>query len=164
MVSIVIVTIELKLMDETLFNKALLLFALPTFFVGLMQYITLFRILHNEDEIHAFYQKLIAARSIEGAKDVKETYSHLREHSNSTFIVILEICFTCLAILSIETIKSSTKIQPDEKFQYYAVYGFGFLLFWLIPNLFMWSRANKLEKNFSYKPESYIPNTENRNS
>lgn len=146
------------LKQSTTLNKTLLLFSVPAFFVGIMQYITLFRILHSEDEIHNFYKELIKARATKGAKDVRETYSHLREHSNSTFIVVLEICFTCLIILLIQLSKNLENLHAPLDYNKLLSYGLGFLIFWSIPNVFMWSRANNLEKSFLKDPNSYVIN------
>jgi len=36
------------------------------------------------------------------------------------------------------------------------IYLVGFFAFWLMPNLFMWSRANNLEKDFINNNEKYL--------
>lgn len=138
------------------FSTSLLLLSIPTFFVGIMQYITLFRILHAEDKIHLFYRKLIKSRALKGAKDVRETYSHLREHSNSTFIVVLEISFTCLILFFINLSKLNNNNSINFDINKFLFYGIGFFLFWSIPNIFMWSRANNLEKDYLENSEHYL--------
>lgn len=139
---------------------ALLAFSLPTVFVGCMQYVTLFRIFRTERCVHRFYRVLTRARRLEGSKDIRETYTHLREHSNATFIVLLELCFSAFIVFCIEAYvgrgQNISGAAPSR------IMGEGLVLtvlmltaMWMTPNLFMWSRANQLERDFSKRPRLY---------
>ena len=145
----------------------LFLFSIPTIFVGLMQYFTLFRVLKTEEKIHDFYSNLSRARSLENSKDIRETYTHLREHSNATFIVLLELCFTAFVIFLIEIylppIPSTVpKDIPIKDIGVLANAGLLIVAVWIVPNLFMWSRANALEKDFAGHPERYTSPNESQ--
>ena len=142
--------------------KFLFLLGFPAIFVGLMQYVTLFRIFNQETLIHKFYGKLSKVRSKSGAKDIRETYSHLREHSNSTFIVLLEVCVTCflLFIINISNYNSRNIFSSESK--ELASNFIIFFSFWLLPNLFMWSQANRLEKSFTQHPKKYLEKKEEK--
>lgn len=152
--------IELKFNDNHL--KFLFLLGFPAIYVGLIQYVTLFRIFNQETLIHKFYGKLSKVRSKIGAKDIRETYSHLREHSNSTFIVLLEVCATCflLFIINISNYNSRNIFSSESK--ELASNFIIFFSFWLLPNLFMWSQANRLEKSFTQHPEKYLEQKEDK--
>lgn len=143
----------------SIWQKYLLVFSLPAAWIGLSQYITLLKILLIEEKILEFYQKLTRARKDTNARDIRETYSHLREHSNSTFIVIVELCFSCLLALVI-----SLTVRQKQNFETFISgeaanlmgWALSIFMFWSIPNLFMWSRANRMEKDFSDNPEKYL--------
>lgn len=138
---------------------ALLAFALPTLFVGVMQYVTLWRIFRTERAVHRFYRSLSRARNMEGSKDIRETYTHLREHSNATFIVLLELCFSAFVIFLVELYAGSAgAIQTaDSGYGNERIVSAVLLLiaFWMTPNLFMWSRANQIERDFKRRPKLY---------
>lgn len=138
------------------FNRGIFLLGFPTLSVGLMQYVTLFRILNSESQIFRFYRKLVKSRLKNGSKDIRETYSHLREHSNATFIVFLEICVTCFIIFLIYFADKNDSLKTTEGTNNLIIYLIGFFAFWLMPNLFMWSRANNLEKDFINNNERYL--------
>lgn len=141
---------------------SLLSFSVPIFFIGMMQYITLLKILLSQKFLNRFYQRLVKARSMKNSKEIRETYSHLREHSNATFIVLLELCFTSLVICIIDIYSnnlsnatiSNVEIKNLNATTLQIV--LGLIAFWLLPNLFMWSRANQLEMDFKNKPRSYL--------
>lgn len=139
---------------------SLMAFALPTLFVGGMQYVTLFRIFDTERALHRFYRLLTRARTMDNSKDVRETYTHLREHSNATFIVLLELCFSAFLIFCVEVFAGHSaaggaagKIGVVSESMVNAV--LLLVAFWMTPNLFMWSRANQLEKDFAKRPLLY---------
>lgn len=139
---------------------SLMAFALPTLFVGGMQYVTLFRIFETEIALHRFYRKLTRARTLENSRDVRETYTHLREHSNATFIVLLELCFSAFLIFCIEVFAghSAGGNSPGANGVVSESMVNAVLLliaFWMVPNLFMWSRANRLEEDFAKRPLLY---------
>lgn len=139
---------------------SLMAFSLPTLFVGGMQYVTLFRIFETETALHRFYRLLTRARTLENSKDVRETYTHLREHSNATFIVLLELCFSAFLIFCIEVFatrlgdghSASSSGGVSESMVSAVLF---LIAFWMVPNLFMWSRANKLEEDFAKRPLLY---------
>lgn len=141
---------------------ALLAFALPTLFVGVMQYVTLWRVFYTERAVHRFYRVLSRARTMANSKDIRETYTHLREHSNATFIVLLELCFSALVIFLIELYAGQSASTENVG----SLDGSGrmvsavllLIAFWMTPNLFMWSRANQLERDFARRPKMYSSN------
>lgn len=139
---------------------SLMAFALPTLFVGGMQYVTLFRIFETEIALHRFYRLLTRARTLENSRDVRETYTHLREHSNATFIVLLELCFSAFLIFCIEVFAGhsvggnspgANGVVSESMVNAVLL----LIAFWMVPNLFMWSRANKLEEDFAKRPLLY---------
>lgn len=138
----------------------LLVFSLPAIWMGISQYVTLFKILLSERDVHSFYQQLTVARSKSNSREVRESYTHLREHSNSTFIVILELCFFCLMTLVLSlTVKSqqnlTTFLSANGEGVQMGTWLFCIFMLWSIPNLFLWSRANSMELDFSTHPEKY---------
>ena len=99
---------------------------------------------------------------MENSKDIRETYTHLREHSNATFIVLLELCFSALVIFLIELYAGQSASTENVG----SLDGSGrivsavllLIAFWMTPNLFMWSRANQLERDFARRPKMYSSN------
>lgn len=139
----------------------LLTFSLPAIWVGISQYITLFKVLLAEGEVHQFYQRLTKARSNGSSKEIRESYTHLREHSNSTFIVILELCFFCLISLVVSmNVKSkqtlASFLDANGDGVRLGTWLFCIFMIWSIPNLFLWSRANSLERDFANASHKYL--------
>lgn len=146
------------LKSASLLQKYLLILSLPVFWIAFAQYATLYKLLCNASRTHEFYQKLTKARGKKGAKDIRETYTHLREHSNSTFIVVIEFCFSCAILLLVDFHlggNSTDGLRGDEGASIFFRVG-ALLMIWCIPNLFLWSRANRLEQSFADNPEKYI--------
>lgn len=141
-------------LDEKIF-KFLLIASVPALQAGLMQYITVIRILISDEKVHFFYRKLSRFRSQDKSKDIRETWSHLREHSNGIFIMVLEVSVTCL-IMTILLVTVPVKWMNN----YFDVLDFlyfflSFFLFWSIPSIFLWSRANNIEKDFVENFDEY---------
>jgi hypothetical protein len=93
-----------------------------------------------------FYRQLAAARArgVPGS-DIRASYTHLREHANSVFIVVSEI-----SLLS--TMLGIAALLSDER----KLAALAALLFvWLIPALRVWGIANRLERDFAHEPEKY---------
>lgn len=101
---------------------------------------------------------------MEGSKDIRETYTHLREHSNSTFIVVLELCFSAFLIFLIELyadqygVAEAASSGGHERMVSAVLF---LIAFWMTPNLFMWSRANQIERDFARRPKLYSTNGKN---
>jgi hypothetical protein len=133
----------------------LLVLGAPVIWIGIVQYFVLFKIHWSEAANYAFYKKLFAARQLLGAKDVRDTYSHLREHSNAVFIVAVEISMLALVIGSIRVQRSAHGIPASS--MDIATFWLCGLGIWIVPTIFMWSRANAMERYFSNHPEEFIP-------
>lgn len=130
------------------------LLAMPVFWILIGQYAVLFRMLTEEEKFLMFYKKLIFARSRPNSRDVRDTYTHLREHSNSVFIVVIELS---LLALFMAADKSSAMFSHDrggyESLLFSGILG---MFLWMIPTVFMWSRANRMEADFSENPYHYL--------
>ncbi len=127
---------------------------LPVFWIGITQYFVLFKILNHPEKFLSFYQDLFYARRRKEAKDVRESYTHLREHSNSVFIVVIEVSILCclLALNRSPIFSASTpsKFVPAGQIMLVG------LAIWLVPMIFMWSRANFMERSFSNNPDIFL--------
>lgn len=132
----------------------LLAIGAPVVWIGLAQYFVLFKIFSSSKENYEFYRKLFAARQKIGAKDVRDTYSHLREHSNAIFIVAVEISMLAL-VLGGMRIERSVNIDPVSRWDS-ATFWLSALGIWIVPTIFMWSRANAMERYFSENPEHFV--------
>lgn len=128
--------------------------SMPAFWILIGQYMVLFRLLHEKEKFFAFYAKLFKARRMKNARDVRDTYTHLREHSNSIFIVVIELALLAL-FMAISSSISSYKgiIVFNDDIGTLAVFGFAL---WMVPTIFMWARANSLEEEFAENPNSYL--------
>lgn len=126
--------------------------AMPAFWILVGQYAVLYRLLHEKKRFFKFYAKLFSARRMKNARDVRDTYTHLREHSNSVFIVVIELALFAL-FMAISTSIPNSKDTPPETIGTFVVFG---LVLWMIPTVFMWARANSLEVDFSENPSSYL--------
>lgn len=132
----------------------LLVIGAPVVWIGLAQYFVLFKIFGSSKENYEFYRKLFAARQKTGARDVRDTYSHLREHSNAIFIVAVEISMLAL-VLGGMRIERTVDIAPASSWDS-ATFWLSALGVWIVPTIFMWSRANAMERYFSENPEHFI--------
>ncbi|MCL6262642.1 hypothetical protein [Craterilacuibacter sp. RT1T] len=108
------------------YNYALML---PAVVVGMLQYCVLFKIWMEEDGVYTFYRSLSRARGSSGAHDIRDTYSHLREHSNAIFIVIIEISlfvllFNLIIYLDVDWNKNKKFVATRELLE--VVAGFSF--------------------------------------
>lgn len=135
----------------------LLLFGVPVIWIGGMQYTVLMRLLTEEPKVNRFYAHLFHARRQEGGRDVRDTYSHLREHSNSIFVVLIELCWLAL-LLGVSSLRELP--VPDTKSPVpggipYVFFAIGI---WVMPTVFMWSRANAMERFFSENPGVFLEN------
>lgn len=83
-----------------------LVLGFPIIWIGLVQYAVLWRLLFEQQQVEDFYKNLFYARRQSNARDVRDTYTHLREHSNSVFIVLVEVCLLALifSLIKIKTI------------------------------------------------------------
>ncbi|MBR7793948.1 hypothetical protein KDM87_15250 [Undibacterium sp. FT147W] len=128
--------------------------SMPAFWILVGQYTVLYRLLHEKEAFFSFYAKLFKARRMKNARDVRDTYTHLREHSNSVFIVVIELALLALFMAISSSISSNKgKIIPNESLGALVVFG---LVVWMVPTVFMWARANSLEVEFSDNPKSYL--------
>ena len=131
----------------------LLVLGFPIVWIGFAQYVVLWRLLFEQNDVDKFYEKLFHARRQPNARDVRDTYTHLREHSNSVFIVLIELCLLAF-IFSLMQIYSLTD-RSQELGDFLHVLGVGVAI-WVLPTVFMWSRANAMEKSFSENPAGFV--------
>lgn len=134
---------------------SLLLFGVPVIWIGGMQYTVLWRLLTEEPKVNRFYAHLFHARRQEGGRDVRDTYSHLREHSNSIFVVLIELCWLALllGVSCLSNLPVPAATGPIPSGIPYVLFAIGV---WVMPTVFMWSRANAMERFFSENPEVFL--------
>ncbi|WP_143219485.1 hypothetical protein [Achromobacter xylosoxidans] len=135
-------------------DARLLAIGAPVVWIGLAQYFVLFKIFYGSKENYEFYRKLFAARQKIGAKDVRDTYSHLREHSNAIFIVAVEISMLALMLSAIKIERAANNTHASLLDG--ATFWLSALGIWIVPTIFMWSRANAMERYFSENPSDFI--------
>lgn len=132
-------------------TKMLWLLSAPVIWIGVSQYFVLFRLFNGQEDVNRFYRALFHARRQANAKDVRDTYSHLREHSNSIFIVVVEL--SVLAGLLALHSSSPTGVTPDTGFYKWLLVA---TVIWMLPTVFLWGRANAFEKSFAESPEYFL--------
>ncbi|OEZ99486.1 hypothetical protein JAB9_21300 [Janthinobacterium sp. HH107] len=135
-------------------DARLLAIGTPVIWIGIVQYFVLFNIIKNPADNYKFYKNLFAARQQTGAKDVRDTYSHLREHSNAIFIVAVEISMLALMLGGIKIERSANIVHASPLDG--ATFWLCALGIWMVPTIFMWSRANAMERYFSDNPSHFI--------
>jgi hypothetical protein len=135
-------------------TKILWLLSAPVIWIGVSQYFVLFRLFSEQEDINKFYRALFRARRQENAKDVRDTYSHLREHSNSIFIVVVELSILA-GLLALHASSSSRPISnlPNTGFYQWLLVA---TVTWMLPTVFLWGRANAFEKSFAENPEYFL--------
>lgn len=136
---------------------SLLIFGVPVIWIGGMQYMVLMRLLTEEPKVNRFYAHLFHARRQDGGRDVRDTYSHLREHSNSIFVVLIELCWLALllGVSSLSKLPVPATTGPIPGGIPYVLFAVGI---WMLPTVFMWSRANAMERFFSESPTVFLEN------
>jgi len=88
-------------------------------------------------EFENFYIELAKQRESTPVQGFRDSYAHLREHSNSVFIVLCELSFGAVLWLLIG-------LQPDPSGRVAATVVATTL--WLTPNVYLWGQANRLEE------------------
>lgn len=103
----------------------------------------------NEEQHSGNYEKwnsqLVEKRDADFRRGLRETYSHLREHANAVFIVVCEVSLAFFILLVVNV--SST--SPRQSIFIVS----GILMIWIMPNVFLWSQANRLENYLRLRPE-----------
>lgn len=142
--------------EEPAKNINMWLLGAPVFWIGIVQYFVLARLIteSGEKDVDVFYEKLFRARRHPYAKGVRDTYTHLREHSNSVFIVIVELSILACMLALARSIHACGANSIDLT-EYGQIVLVG-LAIWVIPAVFMWSRANRMESKFADDPAAYI--------
>lgn len=121
--------------------------SLPAAWIFIGQYSVLHRILKDEPDFYSFYKNLSKKRSNPKFSDARETYSHLREHSNAFFIVAVEISVFSFILFLINHFEDKS-LPPESYVHIFHIIIF-VLLAWMMSAVFMWSTANRLERKFS---------------
>lgn len=134
-------------------TKSLWLLSLPVFWIGFSQYFVLIRLLNQNKEFSDFYAKLFRARRQSNAKDVRDSYTHLREHSNSVFIVVVELAILALLTAFVNTARFFNLNNQLETLLIWILFA---LAFWMVPTVFMWGRANAMERDFAEDPKKFL--------
>ncbi|MCY7388172.1 MAG: hypothetical protein LH481_08920, partial [Burkholderiales bacterium] len=86
-----------------------------------------------------FYESLVDKRSGEHGVGMRESYTHLREHSNAIFIVLLEVSLAAMIVCLVGAFGGT----PKHKLLIVVAV----LFVWLIPAVFLWAQANRLERS-----------------
>ena len=131
-------------------------FGMPVLWIGFVQYAVLFRLLREGPKLNKFYSYLFHARRQLGSRDVRDTYTHLREHSNSVFVVLIELCWLSLVL---GCVRASGSISAESEFglnDAWLAASFIAMGIWVIPTVFMWSRANALERFFAESSDVFL--------
>lgn len=126
---------------------------MPVFWIGFSQYFVLIRLLNQNKEFSDFYAKLFRARRQSNAKDVRDSYTHLREHSNSVFIVVVELAILALLTAFVNTARFFNLNNQLETLLIWILFA---LAFWMVPTVFMWGRANAMERDFAEDPKKFL--------
>lgn len=141
----------------------LLIFSMPVLWITISQYWALFALLQtkNDKRFVEFYMRISKARQRAGAKDIRDSYSHLREHSNSIFVVVIELCILSallyfLDIYHLDTPNTVVLTASAIKSEEFNVLVLFFLGLWLIPTIYMWGLANRLERKFAENPSQFV--------
>jgi len=92
----------------------------------------------NAQHFEEFYLNLVKNRSdlIRGV-GLRESYTHMREHSNSIFIVLLELSLASLVVFTL-------RFAPEDMVTRVEVVALLFFI-WILPGVYIWSQANRLE-------------------
>jgi len=142
-------------------NTSLLAFTLPVLWLLSGQYWILFALLLNSNqEFIDFYKKLSIARQKKGSRDIRDSYTHLREHANSVFVVLIELCILA-GLLVLRQIQAKF-IETNDPIIFEINYWNAVLIFagiWLVPTVFMWSLANRLERTFADTSDHFLDPT-----
>lgn len=116
--------------------------ALPAMWLLVGQYDVIWRLKKDKEndiqsEFLGFYANLALSRGgTSWALEMRQSYTHMREHANSVFICVAEISVAaCLTLVWQIT-------QDATSFVLTALLA---ALIWTLPNVFLWSIANKLE-------------------
>lgn len=139
----------------TVLNPALFLFALPAVWILIGQYWTIIRLLEDQSEtFFKFYKNISKARQREKSRDIRDSYTHLREHGNAIFVVMIELAILAL-LLCIVDVLDHFSASPPQKVDYYSSL-LVLIGIWLAPTVFIWGLANRLENEFSEKPDEFL--------
>ena len=139
-------------MSARLGSRVLLLsIGFAAVFICIGQYMVIWRLKseQGEKDFLGSYVLLSCARQKDWSPDIREAYSHLREHSNAIFIVVCEISILCLILFVKDFLPQQTNLM--------IAFFLGALCIWLVPTVFIWSRANALEHDLSRCPGRYRP-------
>lgn len=161
----------------------LLAFSLPVAWILLTQYLTLLNLFKHthikwdkplgakiekpiypqlddsEGFYYDFYRKITTARLTENSRDIRDSYTHLREHSNSVFVVLIELNILA-GLLFLHSVQDdlSPTIKVVTGIPIFWIFVLVLLGIWLVPTMFMWSLANRLELVFSIRPGDFVGN------
>lgn len=95
-----------------------------------------------------FYRSMVRARDRTVKSGIRESYTHMREHANSVFIVVIELSLLAFFLLLRRLMDSDVR---------FAVWSLGFLMLWSSPNVLLWGLANSLELDLAANADKYEP-------
>lgn len=166
-----------ELWGNTPQQAILLAFSWPVIWILLTQYLTLFHLfVHThikwqnstdskgkfpvypiKGRYFDFYRQITKARLTKNSRDIRDSYTHLREHSNSVFVVLIELNILA-GLLFLHSIQPvwEPHVNLPTNIPIFWTLALVLLGIWLVPTMFMWSLANRLELVFSLAPEEFV--------
>lgn len=128
--------------------------SLPVIWIGFGQYTVLYRLLTDREKFFDWYADLFKSRRLKNARDIRDTYTHLREHSNSIFVVVVELAMLAFILAAIKSapaqVANTTQLESFGRMLLIA------LPIWMIPTVFMWARANAMEDEFRKNSKRFM--------
>ena len=125
------------------------LLAVPAIWIGFTQYSTLAKLFLDQSRYADFTLDLALARQKPKVYEIRETYTHLREHSNAVFIVVVELSLLALSLGLLQPHSGDPmRLEGVRSTGLALSSAIALTVVWLVPTIFMWARANFLERKF----------------
>lgn len=139
-------------------DNLLFVLSLPAFWMWVDQYAVLYALHRRSYRVDVFYGRLTQVRRLAESRDMRDTYTHLREHANAVLIVLAELSLLAFFLWCSEqpwwTIQpaagSHPLVQPGA---WIVMVG---CALWLLPATFMWGWANRMERWLVENPPAMV--------